>query len=221
MKKIKFFSRPIAWALSILLLYTSCQQPESEVFVDVEADTKISGEDLFRSVVFGDGDLADNLSSLESVSTVDEMTKDDLIEYRKLQEDAIAYLIQDNPEYFENFQSQLYSGNAIMISGAITQASVDLSPWLNRVMDPYDLTVADVRNEVALGNDPSNKLLDISSDRACGVAVAVAVVAIVAAVAVWIVAISSVLVVGDSIAVQGRDTLALEAISGQLANVLD
>ncbi|MFV7236014.1 hypothetical protein [Flavobacterium sp. ZB4R12] len=108
MKKIrKISSNPLLLVLLVAtFLFASCSNDtgSSELTKSTsENNAKISGEELFKSIVFADGVLTDKIPSLKSISNVNTLKKSELIKFRAIENEAIAYLKKKDANYFKNF----------------------------------------------------------------------------------------------------------------------
>lgn len=126
---IQFFSRdwvakPSALFLIISLLFWSCS-PKGEKAAG-EAKATYSGEELFRGILFAEGKVAD---VLPDVKRIRELIKLQSLNEKQKQavktlQDSIIYRINKiDPNYLKTFQYNISSGNQVVITSAIKNAS--------------------------------------------------------------------------------------------------
>ncbi len=202
--------------MASLVLFMSCEQYDNDGTEPI-LDEKISGEELFKSIIFADGNLTADIPSLQSVSQVEKMTSKEIIEFRAFQEEIISFLKSENSNYFEDFRDVMYSRNPEIISKAITKSAKDIMPLINSKLAPMDLTVEKIATDKELDFEKMRSK-GLEMEQACGVVVVVALAVAVAAAVIWVVVISAVAVYGAQQVEQA--TLTQEAISIQLAEEL-
>jgi len=218
---IRKFLKSISFFLTGLILFVSCEQYDN----NASNFAKYSGEELFKSIVFADGKLANELPALSGISQLDRMSKDEINELRTYENDIIAYLKSTNKNYFVDFKNSMYSQNPEVISNAISKTAKDIVPWVNKKLAIHGLTVEKIAERVNFdGNGNLQALPDVSTQQKCGVLVYVAAVVVVAVAAVWVVAISAVAIVGGGDETGGPlpsgTTITQESISIQIAEAL-
>ena len=222
MKLIRKQARKIAMMLSLSLLFVSCSQYDGNETVNpsstelakaIDGSNKISGEELFKSILFVDGKLTKQLPSLYSMANTDNLSESKLIEYRKQEKEAIDYLKKLDIDYFNKFQNEIYTKDPESISKVVN----DLIPFMNEKLAIQNLSVEKIAK--TLKKDANGKI-DIEKAQTqmkqmCAVWV-LAVGVVLVAVAIFYVAAISEVVVG----LQSNTPITLEAISIQTAQAL-
>lgn len=226
MKLIRKQARKIAMMLSLSLLFVSCSQYDGNETVNpsstelakaIDGSNKISGEELFKSILFVDGKLTKQLPSLYSMANTDNLSESKLIEYRKQEKEAIDYLKKLDIDYFNKFQNEIYTKDPETISKSISKVVNDLIPFMNEKLAIQNLSVEKIAK--TLKKDANGKI-DIEKAQTqmkqmCAVWV-LAVGVVLVAVAIFYVAAISEVVVG----LQSNTPITLEAISIQTAQAL-
>jgi SdpC family antimicrobial peptide len=230
MKLIRKQAREIAMLLSLSLLFVSCSQYDgnetvnlssTELAKGIENSNKITGEELFKSILFVDGKLTKQIPSLYSMANTDNLSKSKLIEYRKQEKEAIDYLKKIDLNYFDKFQNEIYTKDPETISKSISNVVNDLIPFMNEKLSINNLSVEKISK--TLKKDTNGKIdiektqtnLRKSKDQTCAVFVLAAGVVLVAVAVFYVAAISEV-VVGR----MSNVPITLEAISIQTAQAL-
>ena len=226
MKLIRKQARKIAMMLSLSLLFVSCSQYDGNETVNpsstelakaIDGSNKISGEELFKSILFVDGKLTKQLPSLYSMANTDNLSESKLIEYRKQEKEAIDYLKKLDIDYFNKFQNEIYTKDPETISKSISKVVNDLIPFMNEKLAIQNLSVEKIAKTL---NKDANGKIDIEKAQTqmkqmCAVWV-LAVGVVLVAVAIFYVAAISEVVVG----LQSNTPITLEAISIQTAQAL-
>ncbi len=206
--------------MALAILFMSCEQYDNDITENQLQNSEIDGEELFKSIIFADGQLTSNIPSLQSISQKNKMSKDQLIEFRAFQEEIISFLKTEDNSYFNDFKDAMYSGDPEIVSDMITKAAKDILPLVNAKLAPLDLTIEKMVSENKIDTDSFRMKggPDVGNEQSCGVIVVVAVAAAVAAAVIWVVVISAVAVVSSNQVEQA--TLTQDAISIQVAEEL-
>lgn len=84
----------------------------------------ISGEELFKSIVFADGDISGELSELKTLNNnLKYLSSETLTNYRETQVDIVNFIKEKDANFFEEFKSDILSGNPQTISNSLKEAS--------------------------------------------------------------------------------------------------
>ena len=165
MKSIKNHARKIAILLSLSILFASCSQYDGNETVNpssaelskaIDNNNKITGEELFKSILFVDGKLTKRLPSLYSMANTDNLSKSKLIEYRKQEKEAIDYLKKIDPNYFDKFQAEIYTKDPERISKSISKVVNDLIPFMNEKLALQNLSIEKIAK--TLKKDSNGKI---------------------------------------------------------------
>lgn len=189
MKKIRQISQnPIIILLVLFnLIFVSCNRDE---IMGGQMEQNLSGEELFKSIIFVDGNLTPQINALSNVTATNDLTIKQLSEYRNLQNDFINFAKKKDADFFNNFKNAMYSKNPEIISSQIIEAGKILLPWLNSRLALKGLSVEKLKQEMQINNVKSvndlNNLLTAQETRICVVEVLVFGVVLVAVGAVVI-----------------------------------
>lgn len=159
MKKIRIVaSKP--WLLSLLafnFLMLSCSNDGTSTGSSTtneltqslsEKDGQISGEELFRSIIFVDGVLTEKLPSIKSISSITALDEKELITYRETEKEAIDFLKKIDPEYFTNFQTSLYTKDPETISATLKKVTSDLTAFIDKKLSVNNITIEKVQKNI-------------------------------------------------------------------------
>ncbi len=204
MNIIKNLRKPyLAMFLASLVLFVSCEQYDNEGVINDSIENsfaKFSGQELFSSIIFMDGEattlfpiIEDNFNIKEYLNSPDKKS-----EYKDMQRRAIEFIQKENSSFFENFQKSMYSQNPIVIKESILKAANILRPFLNEELKgkglDYDITINSQKEIDKLKlklKEESVKNEDNSAKEDASLVFALAaVVVVVAAVAFYVVVIS-------------------------------
>lgn len=224
MKKLRTIaSNPLFLiTLTVSFLFASCSHDIDNDTVElskIKSSNKISGEDLFKSIFFSDGNLTSRVVSLNSTFDVNSLSKSELLKYRESENETIEYLKKIDADYFNKFQSNIYLKDPEVISNTIKKAALDIVPLVNSKLSIQGLSIEKISNSFtkdAKGNIDLTKA-NSQMSKMCGVWALAVGVAVVAVVVFYVVAISEVVV--SDMALQ-KNSAALEAISIQMAQNL-
>ncbi len=222
MKKIrKFASNPLFLVtLTLCFLFASCSTDVSSERVELSkpVNGRISGEDLFKSIFFSDGNITTKVVSLNSSFNINNLSKSELTEYRTSENEIIAYLKKMDSNYFTKFQSNIYLKDPEIISNTIKKTSSDMVPFVNAKLSVKGLSIEKISKTLTKdvkGNIDLSKAESQLKDT-CGVWALAVGVAVVAVVVFYVVAISEVTV---SLSYE-KNSATLDAVSIQIAQNL-
>lgn len=192
MKKIrKIASSPVAIILVVLnLLLVSCSS--DAVSSNTDTESQLSGEELFKSLIFADGKLSDNVVALKSVFDINELTPVQLSNFKKAEQEAIAYLKAKDANYFEKFQKEIYTKDPETILASIKKVAADIKPLINSKLAVHNLSVEKISKQYYQKNAKNAPLSAKVQVEACGVWVLAVGVVVVAAFVFYVAAISEV-----------------------------
>lgn len=159
---------------------------------------KYSGEELFKSIIFMDGEASKLFPTIvENFDIAQEFaSNEDYDAFKKVQNDAINYLKSKNSTFFVDFQKSMYSGDPVKIKTAILSASENLVPFFNEQFKSqginYDVTSKNQSDidELKIEYEKYKTSKKKPTKNIGGVLVLAIAVAVVAVVAFYVVAIS-------------------------------
>lgn len=185
---------------ALAFLNLSCNTDNIDYQTNKNIAAKYSGKELFKSIVMMHGEATKLFPIIETNFDMEAkfLTQEDRLAFEEMQNKAVTYIDQNHPEFFKQFQSNLYSQDPIIIKSSIENGSKLLVPFLQEEMNKrgieYDLTVRDASLSKELKSEFETKYaklqeVSIEAEECWAVALAFAV-AIVAAVVFYVVAIS-------------------------------
>lgn len=222
MKKIKKHIKEFALLMSISVLFVSCYNDESgNVAMPLKRQANLSGEEIFKSVIFADGKLVTDIPALQEISMVGSLNGDELAHYRDIENQAIEFLKSTNPDYFKNLELKFNTADPEIISSTIYKIVLDLTPFVNSQLAIQGLSIDSLTQ--AINRDENGKIDMVKTEnqmrQMCCIFVLGPVLVAAAVVFIWVVAISAVVSVGNTLT-GPSGSLTLEAISIQIANSL-
>lgn len=130
MNLIRKHLKTIASFMSVVVLIISCSHTGT---IDKK---NYSGENLFRSVFFAEGDFAKKIGMLKEMSELLESTEaKERLEFNTKVDALFVKIRQENPHFFENFKDKITSGNHFLIQDALNSGSLEIRKNLN-IFDP-------------------------------------------------------------------------------------
>lgn len=107
--------------VALTTLFTSCSKDSfSKKEINLES---ISGEELFKSIVFADGKISSELSELKPLNKeLKSLPSETLTNYRETQVEIINFIKEKDVNFFEEFKSDILSGNPQTISNSLKEA---------------------------------------------------------------------------------------------------
>jgi SdpC family antimicrobial peptide len=222
-----------AMFLATLMLFASCSQHDNDIPIDNLSENSLeifSGQELFRSIVFMDGEATSLFPVMENNFNIKDYlnTSEKEKEYKDVQERAIKFIQKENPNFFNSFQKNMYSKNPILIKETLLKSAETLKPFLNKELKgkglKYDVTLSNPKElkelEVQLKSEYARYKNNTAQSKmqASGVLVLAVAVAVVAAVAFYVVVVSE---FAFGIANQENSDLLSEELSLSIATELN
>ena len=226
MKNIRKHAKKIALFLSLGFLFVSCSQYENSTATEQAIElskslkgngNKLSGEELFKTILFSDGDLAEKIPSLQNISAVKNMKGNELVKFKMMENESILFLKGIDADYFKKFQTKIYTKDPETISFSILQIATDLIPFINSKLALQNISIDKITKSLKKDSDGKISLNSANTQMKamCSLMVAVWGVAIILAVAV----VMTVAVYVNKM--DGTDgNLTLETVSLQIANAI-
>lgn len=156
MKKIREISgNPVfIIMLTFSFLFASCSE-EAVVSNTIE---NISGKELFKSIVFADGNLTANVPALQKINVTENLSKEQLIEFRSFQNKAIEYLESTDKNYFDNFKQNIMTRDVETISKTLSNSSKSLEPLVNILAKDQKLNIEEIKAQISNSNGENSDL---------------------------------------------------------------
>lgn len=154
MKNFRKHSKKIALVLLSSFIFVNCSQQDDNINTSNKDNNSIlqrsgqiyTGEELFKSIFFGQGEFAKNISMYEDITNQYEqggMVKESLFLERF--DTFVQKVTNTNPTFFNDFQTNINSGNPLVIQESLKTGyskiydHMDtLFPELLQVIDSFD-----------------------------------------------------------------------------------
>lgn len=112
--------------------------------------TNFTGEELFKGLIFGQGEVAEKLPFIWNEEVLKETNKPEVQEVAN----AVSALIkEENPEYFSKLRKSIDSGNRVELNALLTEAGEHLDAYAEKVglknVDQEALDTAQGRSIIA------------------------------------------------------------------------
>ena len=114
--------------MASLILFTSCEQYENDTLTTSPENSiaKFSGEDLFKGLFFFQNDISKNISYLNNVKLEIEKLKNERnkisTSLKELSDISINYINEKYPDFFDELQQTMYSGNLYDIEKGLNKS---------------------------------------------------------------------------------------------------
>jgi hypothetical protein len=129
MNLIKVLRKPyLSFFLASLVLFVSCEQYDNDIPITSTNTSiaKFSGEDIFKGLFYFQNDIPKSISHLEGIKTEIEKLKNDKNEVvsslKELSEISVNYINKKYPDFFDELQSVMYSGNLYKIESSLNKS---------------------------------------------------------------------------------------------------
>lgn len=159
MKSIRKQLKPISLFMGFLVLFVSCEQ-----YDETPIDKDFSAKDVFKSVMFGTGEFALNLSIFDaqqkSVENIEIAQKEEMLKNIDLLVDAIE---TDNPNYFNTFKKKIKSKNYNEIQLAIKEGGKYIENNLKAIIPDYEAFYQNVKSDIANKKDDFKTIEDVDN----------------------------------------------------------
>ncbi len=144
MNNFRKHSKKIALFLIIGILFVNCTQQDDQNLApnnnDLSAtlqqsETVYSGEELFKAIFFAQGEFAKNISMHEETIKQSEQgnTMNEGL-FLERYENFVKAVIEKNPNFFTNFQKDMYSGNPFVVENALKAGGEQIAENLDVIM---------------------------------------------------------------------------------------
>lgn len=140
--------------LTFSFLFASC----SEEAVVPNTIENISGKELFKSIVFADGNLTANIPALQEINVTQNLSKEQLIEFRTFQNKALEYLESTDKNYFDNFKKNIMTRDVETISKTLSNSSKSLEPLVNVLAKDQKLNIKEIKSQLSNSKEKNSDL---------------------------------------------------------------
>lgn len=159
MKSIRKQLKPISLFMAFLVLVISCQQ-----YDETPISKDFSAKDVFKSVMFGTGEFASNLSIFDaqqkSVENIETAQREEMLKNIELLVNAIE---SKNPNYFNAFKEQIKSKNHNDIQFAIKEGGQHIENNLKAIIPNYETFYQNVKSDIANKKDDFKTIEDVNN----------------------------------------------------------
>lgn len=149
MKTIRTHLSKISIFMGLLLMFVSCNQ-----YDDLSLNKDYSAKDVFKSVIFGTGEFAKNISIFneqsKSIERLDINQKDKMLNNIELLVTAIE---NENPSFFNSFKRKIKSGNHNEINSAIEEAGKVIENNLKVIIPNYESILKNIKSDIVKNQD--------------------------------------------------------------------
>ncbi|MFT5892626.1 MAG: SdpC family antimicrobial peptide [Dokdonia sp.] len=155
-KKLKFLS----FFMSFCILFVSCSQYDDGTAID-DNSADFTGQDIFKSVFFADGDFASQISSYEdNVRSMSLLSEEQKIEFSKGMNEMITSIESTDPIFFENFKNDITSKNHLQIQNAIVEGGKKLYSELQVLYPNLQKVIEKVGEDYESGKITTDDVID-------------------------------------------------------------
>ena len=149
MKAIKGHLKFLSILMASVLMLASCTQYDARNQEIGEVQT-ITGEDLFKSIYFGVGDVTNQITLLSEVSaSLNSLTKEQKTEYLYNIDILIAEIQTSSPQFFVRFEQQIKSKDHIAIQSAIQEGSLMIRENLSAISPITETAIVELEAKIS------------------------------------------------------------------------
>jgi len=144
MNNFRKHSKKIALLLILGIVFANCTQQDDQNLSpnnnDLSAtlqqsETVYSGEELFKAIFFAQGEFAKNISMYEeAIKQSEEGNKMNEKLFLERYENFVKEVTEKNPNFFTNFQKDMYSGNPFDVDNALKAGEEQIAENLDVIM---------------------------------------------------------------------------------------
>ena len=150
MKTIRSFTKnPLTILVMVIaFLNISCNQDE---FAEIQMEN-VSGDELFKSIIFADGMVTKNLPSLTNYSPEKmNFSENEIESYRIHQENLINHLKSLDPNYMINFKESILSKDFKIVSNELEKVKIDVIEYYKVKLQNENISLDKLVNEYQNG----------------------------------------------------------------------
>ena len=176
MKTIRthLLARPLACFLAFMVLFISCSAPEGNApIVNDNELQSMSGEQLFRSVLFKEGDFGSQLYNQDEIEIMNKLDPELALQLEIVKTEIIAGINGTNPGYFDTFKSAILSNDHNLMLTTLLDARNMVKETIKAQNDLTDRDIKDY-DQNALKEQFMNRALP--DEEAC---VAILIIALI------------------------------------------
>ena len=149
MKKVRKKLKSISLFMSFLILFASCNTYNDSL---IPQRAEFSGEELFKSINFGEGEFAKNIVQLEKIAVINEQISDeDRKEFDIKTNELISSIKESNPTFFNEFKMNISSANHQNIQLWINKGGYELGKKLSIIFPEIEEIQRKVKQDLEKG----------------------------------------------------------------------
>lgn len=122
--------KKIVAVLSILTIVISLLNVKNVDIVEAKSITNFTGEELFKGIIFGQGEVANELPFMW---TEDVLKETNSPEAKEVVDDVIAMINKVNPDYFSELKKAIDSENRVALNSLINETGQYLDEYAKQM----------------------------------------------------------------------------------------
>jgi hypothetical protein len=135
--------------MSFLILFANCNTYNDSL---IPQRAEFSGEELFKSIYFGEGEFAKNIVQLEKIAVINEQISDEnRKEFDQKTSELISSIKKSNPTFFNDFKMNISSANHQNIQLWINKGGYELGKTLSIIFPEIEKTQRKVKQDLDKG----------------------------------------------------------------------
>lgn len=147
MKSIRKQLKPISSFMAFLVLFVSCEQYGDGVETPVES--KLSGEEIFKSIFFGTGEFSNRTILLSQISeSVNKLNSEQKNEYLSNIDVLTKAINVNNPKFFSSFEQSIKSNNHHYVKSAIEKGSIEIKNNLPSIVPNFENVITNLEDRI-------------------------------------------------------------------------
>ena len=136
--------------MAFLVLLVSCEQYDHDIGTPVE--NKLSGEEIFKSIFFGYGNMVNKISILEKQShSIKSFSKEEIKEFENNMKILITEIEFNSPNFFDSFKFKITSNKHQLIEEAIYEGTKEIMNNIHVVIPNFDEIITTVQDDIKHG----------------------------------------------------------------------
>lgn len=204
-----FILKGMSMFLSFLIFTVSTNALASGKAVSLMLDLKsMSGEEVFRGVVFKEGTLSKMLYNAEDLAVVNNLNADVMKELVTAKSKIMSVIKTENPKYFSDFKTKILSNDHVVVYNALMSAKDYV-----RTIIQNQYKVTDSQIDKFTNADLKDGISKLNADRSMCVAVVVVAMVLV----LWVLVIP--FTESDTISYESASRLENEQLAAKLVEI--
>jgi len=147
MKSIRKQLKSISLFIAFLVLFVSCEQYDDSIAIPVES--KLSGEEIFKSIFFGIGEFSNRTILLSQISgSVNKFNSEQKNEYLSNIDALIKAINTNDPFFFSSFEQSIKSNNHHYVKTAIEKGSIEIKNNLSSIVPNFENIITNLEDKI-------------------------------------------------------------------------